>query len=82
MTSERAAEIAGGLRFQYAMSNAAHDAIKDAILRACKEQREADARIAENCVVAKPCHATREGRKPPKPSMLRIEIAAAIRGAE
>lgn len=47
MTPERAAEIAGGLRFQYAMSNAAHDAIKDAILRACKEQKEADAKICE-----------------------------------
>lgn len=43
MTPERAAAIAGGLRFQYAMSNAANDAIKDAILRACAEQREADA---------------------------------------
>jgi hypothetical protein len=47
MNSERAAEIAGGLRFQYAMSNAAHDAIKDAILMACAEEREACAKICD-----------------------------------
>ncbi len=56
--------------------------IEEAILTACLEQKEFDARLAENCVVAKPNYSTRDGRKPPKPSMLRIEIASSIRSAK
>ena len=46
MTPERAAELADDLRFKYAMSNAARDAIQQVILTACNEQKWEDADIA------------------------------------
>jgi hypothetical protein len=48
MTPERAEEIASRIRFDYAISMGAKEAIKQAILKACAEQRETDAGIAEN----------------------------------
>ncbi len=45
MTPERAEEIASRIRFDYAISKGAKESIKQAILKACAEQREADARI-------------------------------------
>ena len=43
----RAEEIAQRIRFDYAISMGAKEAIKQAILKACAEQKEADAKIAE-----------------------------------
>jgi hypothetical protein len=45
MTPERAEEIAVRVRADFAISMGAKDAIKQAILKACAEQREEDARI-------------------------------------
>ena len=45
MTLERAEEIAVRIRADYAISMGAKEAIKQAILHACAEQREIDARI-------------------------------------
>lgn len=50
MTPERAEEIAVRIRADYAISMGAKEAIKQAILLACAEQREIDAKIAENTV--------------------------------
>ena len=47
MTPERAAEIASRIRADYAISMGAKEAIKQAILKACAEQRESDAKIAQ-----------------------------------
>jgi hypothetical protein len=45
MTPEHAEEIASRIRANYALGTIARDAIKQAILQACAEQREEDARI-------------------------------------
>jgi hypothetical protein len=47
MTPERAEEIASRIRANYALGTIARDAIKQAILQACAEQREADAKICD-----------------------------------
>ena len=47
MTPERAEEIAVRIRADYAISMGAKEAIKQAILQACSEQREIDAKICE-----------------------------------
>ena len=47
MTPERAEEIAVRIRADYAISMGAKEAIKQAILLACSEQREIDANICE-----------------------------------
>ena len=47
MTPERAEEIASRIRFDYAISMGAKESIKQAIIQACAEQRETDARICE-----------------------------------
>jgi hypothetical protein len=48
MTPERAEEIASRIRANYALGIIARDSIKQAILAACAEQREEDAKIAAN----------------------------------
>ncbi len=45
MTPERAEEIAVRIRADYALGIIERDAIKQAILKACAEQREEDAKI-------------------------------------
>ena len=47
MTLERAEEIASRIRADFAISMGAKDAIKQAILKACAEQREMDAMICD-----------------------------------
>ena len=47
MTPDRAEEIASRIRANYALGIIARDAIKQAIIQACAEQREADARLME-----------------------------------
>ena len=47
MKSERAEEMAVRIRADYAISIGAKEAIKQAILKACAEQRESDAKIDE-----------------------------------
>jgi hypothetical protein len=47
MTPERAEEIAVRIRADYAISMGAKEAIKQAIIQACAEQRETDAKICE-----------------------------------
>jgi hypothetical protein len=47
MTPDRAEEIASRIRADYAISMGAKEAIKQAILQACVEQREEDARICD-----------------------------------
>ena len=65
MTPERAHAVAVKIRFDYALSRNAGEAIKEASLLVCAEQREIDARICEE-------HYTIEG--------IAQRCAAAIRG--
>ena len=50
MKSERAEEMAVRIRADYAISIGAKEAIKQAILKACAEQREIDAKICDDLV--------------------------------
>lgn len=50
MTPERANAAAVKIRFDYALSRGAGEAIKQAILQACAEQREIDAKICDDLV--------------------------------
>ena len=50
MTPERAEEMAVRIRADYAISMGAKEAIKQAILKACAEQRESDAKICDDLV--------------------------------
>ena len=47
MTPDRAEEITVRIRADYALTRGAAEAIKQAILKACAEQREEDARLME-----------------------------------
>jgi hypothetical protein len=47
MTPDRAEELAVRIRFDFALSKSAGEAIKQAIIQACAEQREEDARLME-----------------------------------
>jgi hypothetical protein len=70
MKPERADELAVRIRADYALSRGAAEAIKQAIIQACAEQRETDAGIAEN-----------EGCDQSEYRCATVErIAAAIRG--
>ena len=46
MTPERVNSLAAQIRFDYALSRSAFEAIITALLQACSEQREIDAKIA------------------------------------
>ena len=77
MTPEHAEEIASRIRFDCALSKSAGEAIKQAILQACAEQREEDAKICDDLVNTNMDGSIRDGVR-----QVRVEsnFAAAIRG--